>query len=80
MAAVVFTLGYLAEILFLRSNGLGVSASSELTAEKMVNFLKATLAVEVTYYVAMGFIKTSILLLYLRFGMYILCPGIQTNR
>lgn len=67
MAAVIFTLGYLAELLFLKSNGLGM-VTSELTTDNMVNFLKATSAVEVTYYVAVGFIKTSILLLYLRFG------------
>lgn len=69
VAAVIFTLGYLIEILVLKSNGLGM-VQSELTAENMVNFLKVTVVVEIIYYVAVALIKTSILLLYLRFGTF----------
>lgn len=73
IGAIVFTLAYLAEIIFLRSHGLGL-VMSELTINDMIAFLKATLAVEVTYYMAVGLIKTSIVLLYLRFGMLRNCP------
>jgi hypothetical protein len=56
------------EILILRANHVGFPAST-LTTNNMLEMLQTTLAVEVTYYLIIGFIKISILCTYLRFGM-----------
>lgn len=67
IVALFFTIGYMIEILILRSNHVGFPAST-LTMDNMLGILQTTLAVEVTYYLIVGFIKTSILCMYLRFG------------
>lgn len=41
---------------------------STLTYDNMVTLMKVTLAIEVTYYIAVSLIKISILLMYMRFG------------
>lgn len=68
IVALFFTIGYMIEILILRANHVGFPAST-LTTNNMLELLQTTLAVEVTYYLIVGFIKTSILCMYLRFGM-----------
>lgn len=67
--ASIFTFGYLAELLVSGANGLG-SPATTLTMDQMIAFLKVTLSVEITYYVIVGLVKTSILFTYLRFGMW----------
>lgn len=67
LVALFFTVGYMIEILILRANHVGFPAST-LTTDNMLGILQTTLAVEVTYYLIVGFIKTSILCMYLRFG------------
>lgn len=67
LVALFFTVGYMIEILILRADHVGFPAST-LTTENMLGILQTTLAVEVTYYLIVGFIKTSILCMYLRFG------------
>lgn len=44
---------------------------TDLTLPKMVIFMKVVVSTEITYYTIVGLIKTSILLVYLRFGMFI---------
>lgn len=56
------------ELLILRGNHVGFPAST-LTMDNMLGILQTTLAIEVTYYLIIGFVKTSILCTYLRFGM-----------
>lgn len=73
IVALFFTIGYMIEILILRANHVGFPAST-LTTNNMLELLQTTLAVEVTYYLIVGFIKTSILCMYLRFGMLKLFP------
>lgn len=68
IVALFFTIGYMIEILILRADHVGFPAST-LTVDNMLGILQTTLAVEVTYYLIVGFIKTSILCMYLRFGM-----------
>lgn len=69
LMAVVFTLGYLAELLVGGAKGMGAPFQS-LTISEMVTFMKVIFSVEVTYYVIVNLVKISILLAYLRFGMY----------
>lgn len=57
----------MAEILFARNQGMGMPMGT-LSLENMVNLMKITLAIQVTYYIAVASIKVSILLMYLRFG------------
>ena len=59
----------MAEILVGRNNGMGFPMGT-LSLENMVNLMKITLAIQVTYYIAVAAIKISILLMYLRFGAY----------
>lgn len=68
IVALFFTIGYMIELLILRGNHVGFPAST-LTIDNMLGILQTTLAIEVTYYLIIGFIKTSILCTYLRFGM-----------
>lgn len=69
LLALVFTIGYMVEILIGRANHVGFPASL-LTVENKVKLLKDALAIEVTYWIILGFIKISILCMYLRFGMF----------
>ncbi|KAK2770465.1 integral membrane protein [Colletotrichum kahawae] len=64
--AVVFTLGYLAEVFVGKANHIGF-ASSQLSLDNMTNLPKTTLAIEATYYVCISAIK--ILCMYLRFAV-----------
>lgn len=56
------------EVLVGKANHIGFP-SATLSTENMVNLLKNTLAIQVTYYVCVSTIKISILCMYLRFGM-----------
>lgn len=62
------------EILLLRANHLGFP-SSTITPDTAVRQLKLSLAVEATYYMIVGSIKSSIIYLYLRFGMLVIQPA-----
>ncbi|SPO00991.1 uncharacterized protein DNG_03740 [Cephalotrichum gorgonifer] len=64
--AMICSAGYLAEVMVLRENKGGFS-SAVLSLENMINLLKITLAIQLTYYVAIAAIKLSILAMYLRF-------------
>jgi hypothetical protein len=63
----IFTIGYLITIWILRDNGMGFSGKT-LSLEEMTNLVKATLAIEIMYYIIIFFIKASILCFYLRIG------------
>lgn len=68
IVALIFTIGYMLEVLLNKESRIGFPAST-LTAGMMTRQLQLTLAIEATYYMIVGFIKTSIIYLYLRFGM-----------
>ncbi|KAK0636423.1 integral membrane protein [Bombardia bombarda] len=68
IAALLLTIGYLIDIFILRNNHLGFPVTM-LTLDNMINFIKATLAVQVMYYANIFCIKTSILFTYLRFAV-----------
>ncbi|KUI53466.1 hypothetical protein VP1G_00890 [Cytospora mali] len=68
LVAVVFSIGYMVEILVAKENHIGFPASS-LTLDNMFNLLKDALAIEVTYNITIGFVKVSILCMYLRFAL-----------
>jgi hypothetical protein len=68
IVALFFAIGYMIEILVLRANHVGFPAST-LTTDNMLGILQTTLAIEVNYYLIVAFIKTSIICMYLRFGM-----------
>ena len=63
----IFTIGYLVAIWILRDNGMGFSGKT-LSLEEMTNLVKATLAIEIMYYIIIFSIKASILCFYLRIG------------
>ncbi|PVI06421.1 hypothetical protein DM02DRAFT_514823, partial [Periconia macrospinosa] len=65
VAALIFTIGYLACIWVLNSAGLALS-SSVLTIDQMITQTKTVLAVEILYYLAVAWIKLSICFCYLR--------------
>lgn len=67
IVALLFTIGYMFEILISKANHIGFP-SSTLSVDMMLTLLKTTLAIEATYYMIVGSIKTSIIYLYLRFG------------
>lgn len=67
IVALVFTIGYMLEILLNKEAHIGFPAST-LTAGMKIKQLQLTLAIEATYYMIVGSIKTSIIYLYLRFG------------
>ena len=69
IVALVFSIGYMAEILVAKANHIGFPAST-LTVENMTNILKNVLAIEITYNTIVGFTKISILCMYLRFGEF----------
>lgn len=62
-----FTVSYLAAIFVLRENGMGFSGKT-LTITKMENLIKATLAIQILYYLLIYSIKISILFVYMRIG------------
>ncbi len=63
----MLTIGYLIDIFVARNNHVGFPMTL-LTPDNMASILKATLAIQVTYYATILCIKTSILFTYLRFG------------
>ncbi|KAF2488845.1 hypothetical protein BU16DRAFT_519776 [Lophium mytilinum] len=65
VAGLVLILAYMAEILALRPNGMGYSGAT-LELDQMINLMKLTLGIEITYYCLVYCIKMSILLFYLR--------------
>ncbi|KAF2675728.1 hypothetical protein K458DRAFT_471108 [Lentithecium fluviatile CBS 122367] len=68
LAALVFTIAYLAAIYVLRDNGMGFSGK-KLTLEQMEILIKTTLAIEIMYYVLVFCVKLSILFCYLRIAV-----------
>ncbi|KAK3325943.1 hypothetical protein B0H66DRAFT_143991 [Apodospora peruviana] len=66
--AMLFTIGYLIDIFILRNNHVGFPMTM-LTPQNMINFIKATLAIQVMYYIIICCIKVSILFTYLRFAV-----------
>lgn len=66
--AVACSVGYMVEILMGRDNGMGFPMVT-LSMENMINLMKLTLAIQVTYYVAIAAVKISILFMYLRFAV-----------
>jgi hypothetical protein len=74
----VFTVGYLVAIWVLRENGMGFSGAV-LKPVQMENMIKATLAIEIMYYILIFCIKLSILFLYLRFGKHLTRPHFTTK-
>ncbi|KAM7204710.1 hypothetical protein V8F20_003494 [Naviculisporaceae sp. PSN 640] len=76
--AMLLTIGYLVNIFILREHHIGFPIIY-LTPDDMVIFIKATLAIQVMYYVNISCIKISILFTYLRFAVTdtfrILCMG-----
>lgn len=67
IVALVFIVGYMIEILVAKANHIGFPAAT-LTIDDKSSLLKDALAIEVTYHMIVGFIKISILCMYLRFG------------
>ncbi|OCL04652.1 hypothetical protein AOQ84DRAFT_415628 [Glonium stellatum] len=65
VAAMILALGYLAQILALRGNGMGFSGT-QLKLDQMINLIKITLGIEITYYCIVFCIKVSIIFFYLR--------------
>ncbi|KAF9876668.1 integral membrane protein [Colletotrichum karsti] len=66
--ALIFTLGYLAEVFVGKANHIGFPMAT-LSLENMTSLLKNTLAIQVTYYTCISSIKISILCMYLRFAV-----------
>jgi hypothetical protein len=60
-------IGYLAAIVVLRVNGLGLSGK-DLSPSQMVTQIQTTLAIQVIYFILINTIKVSILFFYLRIG------------
>jgi hypothetical protein len=67
LAALVFTLGYLASIFVLRENKMGFRGS-EASFQQATTTLKVTYAIESIYYLSVNAIKISIVFFYLRIG------------
>ncbi|KAH8880600.1 integral membrane protein, partial [Thozetella sp. PMI_491] len=78
IGAMVLTIGYLIDIFVGRNNHMGFPATM-LTLDNMTAIIKATLAIQVSYYTIIFCIKTSILFTYLRFALSrtfrLLCIG-----
>lgn len=72
--AQVFNIGCMVEVLVAKANHIGFPAAT-LTPRNMVSLLKIALALEVTYHTIVGFVKISILCLYLRFGKSVRCKA-----
>jgi hypothetical protein len=86
VAALIFTLGYLATIFVLRANGIGFRGK-EVTFQQATTTLQVTYAIEIIYYLCVNAIKISILFFYLRIGKLIppaftkiLLTGMQSCR
>jgi hypothetical protein len=69
LAALVFTLGYLATIFVLRENGMGFRGK-EVSFVEATTTLKASYAIEILYYLCVNAIKISIVFFYLRIGKH----------
>jgi hypothetical protein len=67
VAALIFTLGYLATIFVLRANGMGFRGR-EVTFHQATTTLQVTYAIEIIYYLCVNAIKISIVFFYLRIG------------
>lgn len=67
IVALVFTIGYMLEILLNKEAHVGFPAST-LTPGMKIRQMQLALAIETTYYIIVGSIKASIVYLYLRFG------------
>lgn len=65
LAALFFSCGYFVEIILAKIEGIGF-AMSTLTLDNMLNIIKITLSIQLTYYACVSFIKFSILCMYLR--------------
>ncbi|KAK7728889.1 hypothetical protein SLS53_009352 [Cytospora paraplurivora] len=68
LVAQIFNIGCMVEVLVARANHIGFPAAT-LTINNMLSLLKVALALEVTYHIIVGFVKISILCLYLRFAI-----------
>ncbi|PKS10362.1 hypothetical protein jhhlp_002113 [Lomentospora prolificans] len=66
LVAMVLSIGYFAEVLVGKANHIG-HAITTLTVDNMLNLIKVTLGIQLTYYGAISAIKISILCMYLRF-------------
>ncbi|KKA28161.1 hypothetical protein TD95_004284 [Thielaviopsis punctulata] len=66
-AAYLAAVAYVIELYYGKANHIGFPMTT-LTYENMVELMKITLAIEITYYITVSLIKISILLMYLRFG------------
>lgn len=60
-------IAYMVEILIARANHIGFPMAT-LTYDNMIMLMKVTMAIQATYYVCITAIKSSILLMYLRFS------------
>ncbi|KAL5117518.1 hypothetical protein ACEQ8H_004548 [Pleosporales sp. CAS-2024a] len=67
VAALVFTLSYLATICVLRANGMGYRGA-QVSFVEATRTLQTTYAIEIVYYLSVNAIKISILFFYLRIG------------
>jgi hypothetical protein len=67
VAALLFTLGYLATIFVLRVNGMGFRGR-EVSFVEATTTLQVTYAIEIIYYLCVNAIKISIVFFYLRIG------------
>jgi hypothetical protein len=72
LAALVFTIGYLATIFVLRGNKMGFRGK-EASFPQVTTALQVTYAIEIIYYLCVNAIKISIVFFYLRIGKT--CPS-----
>ena len=70
----VFTIGYFIEIILTKMNNTAFPMAT-LSFDNMVKLLQLTLSIEITYYLIIWFVKVSIFVTYLPFGMWP-CPSI----
>lgn len=70
IAAVIFTIGYLATLFVLRDNKMGFRGR-EASFPQAVTTLQVAYAIEIIYYICVNIIKVSIVLFYLRFGTFL---------
>ncbi|KAF1830883.1 hypothetical protein BDW02DRAFT_633260 [Decorospora gaudefroyi] len=68
VVALLLTIAYLIVIFVCRNNGMGLSGTV-LTLDQMTTQIKATLAIEILYYVLITAIKVSIMFFYLRIAV-----------
>ncbi|KAH7088184.1 hypothetical protein FB567DRAFT_425201, partial [Paraphoma chrysanthemicola] len=65
IAALLFTLAFLAILFVLRANRMGFSDKS-MTLSQMITTVKANIAISIVYYLCVNAVKISILIFYLR--------------